>query len=661
MCSTSSRRVAAAAAAGAGAAAAWYLHSSIPSSRNQPQTTFSALSMGRPVQKPPLRLGDRVQIGWRAPVAHAQEGQQDKQNHHRRKPRLVVIGSGWGAVSLADALDINRFESVTLISPRNYFLFTPLLSSVASGTLGPHSIATPMHDVMRRVQRKRKNGNTDTDAEAVASFLEAEATGVDFRLRTVHCQRRADPCHQHGGDSLIEFDVPYDHLVIAVGSQANTFGTPGVEENCFFLKRNEDAIAIRNHVLDCFERANLPGVSDDTVKQLLSFVIVGGGPVGVEFAAELHDWLHTDLTKAFPHLVGHVSVKLIELADSVLNTYDEKVSVWAAEQFNRDQIELLTNTRVVAVSPASVTLFDIMTDRTCEVPYGTCVWSTGITPAPLIGTLRRTIGDLDEHQQSHRSLLVTDEHLVVRGTPQQNSSSVSIESEEQSESAEGNEESADAGSQSQSQSQSQSYVFAIGDCSTALQPRLLARFVELFRDADKSGNGYLDAAEFEAFVADAARTYPQILLYGRDVKRLFAQADTNGDGKISPAEFHSLLTLADWQLKSAPATAQAAAQQGEYVARSLNRLGSPSGQRNDLYDFPAFEYDHWGSLAFLSQGRWGGNAVVDFGDRKVFQGLAAWWAWRSIYWSKQHSWRNKFLISSDWTKGMLFGRESTRF
>jgi NADH:ubiquinone reductase (non-electrogenic) len=173
-------------------------------------------------------------------------------------------------------------------------------------------------------------------------------------------------------DSQRDFTLPYDKLVIAVGAINNTFGTqgvpahdetyfsklffvvnfhagtPGVEQNCLFLKEIDDAMAIRNKMLDCLELASLPSTSEEEKKRLLHFVVVGGGPTGVEAAAELRgararalqlhliirmclwmcrvDFMQSNVHKWFPKLESYVSITLVELMDHILSTYDDKIS-----------------------------------------------------------------------------------------------------------------------------------------------------------------------------------------------------------------------------------------------------------------------------------------------------------------------------------------------
>lgn len=191
-------------------------------------------------------------------------------------------------------------------------------------------------------------------------------------------------------------------------------------------------------------------------------------------------------------------------------------------------------------------------------------------------------------------------------------------------------------------------VYAIGDCAAIDQEKLMNKFTELFKSADKNGDGVLSMEEFEEMVRECSKTYPQMRIYGRHVKNLFNDADVNKDGTLSLQEFERLLKIVDQKLKPLPATAQVAFQQGGYVANSLNQL--VKGKEPEM-----FVYKHLGSFSFI-----GGNQAVAEIQGKTFGGFGTWLAWRGIYWSKI-SLRNKACLTFDWLKTSLFGRDISRY
>ncbi|XP_061362002.1 external alternative NAD(P)H-ubiquinone oxidoreductase B2, mitochondrial-like [Gastrolobium bilobum] len=151
---------------------------------------------------------------------------------------------------------------------------------------------------VRNIFRKKK-----VDVE----YSEAECVKIDAANRKVYCRSN----RSNNSNVKEEFVVDYDYLIIAVGANVNTFNTPGVVENCHFLKEVEDAQKIRRTVIDCFERASLPSLSEEENKRILHFSIVGGGQTGVEFAAALHDFVIEDLVRLYPGIKDLVKITLL--------------------------------------------------------------------------------------------------------------------------------------------------------------------------------------------------------------------------------------------------------------------------------------------------------------------------------------------------------------
>jgi NADH:quinone reductase (non-electrogenic) len=279
-------------------------------------------------------------------------------------PRLVILGTGFGAFNLVKNLG-SRFN-ITIVSPRNHFLFTPLLPSTTVGTIEFRSIIEPIRYARRDLQ-----------------FYHATAESLDTASRTVRC---------HGVEAGDVFTLDYDILVIAVGAVSNTFNVPGVAEHSFFLKELHDARALRQNIISCFERANLPGLNHSERRRLLHFVVCGGGPTGVEFAAELNDFLVEDLRRSYPQLVPEAKITLVEAANVILSTFDEKLQKYATELFQRQQITVLTRSPVVKVEKGALYLAD-----GSVLSFGLLLWSTGngptafVTNAPLAKDARDRI------------------------------------------------------------------------------------------------------------------------------------------------------------------------------------------------------------------------------------------------------------------------------
>jgi NADH dehydrogenase len=177
------------------------------------------------------------------------------------------------------------------------------------------------------------------------------------------------------------FYLPYDKLVIGVGSTTNPHGVKGLE-HCSFLKDITDARLIRNHIIRNLEAASIPATTDAERRRLLSFVVCGGGPTGVEFAAELFDMLNEDLCRYYPRILrNEISVHVIQSRGHILNTYDEALSKYAESRFAKDSVDVLTNSRVKEVQADKI-LFTQKNEQgetvTKEIPMGFCLWSTGV-------------------------------------------------------------------------------------------------------------------------------------------------------------------------------------------------------------------------------------------------------------------------------------------
>ena len=286
------------------------------------------------------------------------------------KPRLVVVGSGWGGFRCARDVDKTKYD-VTVVSPRNHFLFTPLLPSTTVGTLEFRCVQEPVRTI-KDVQ-----------------YVQASAREIDFSNKEVVCKN----LYERG-----EFKLKYDKLVLAVGTKSNTFGVPGFESteedqtgqnqtgtnrhNVFFLKQLQHARSVRNRIIDCFERASSPTVTQAEKRRLLSFIVVGGGPISVEFTSELHQFLETEVCRKYPNLVGEYSITLVESGKHLLGSFDKKVSNYVENLFKKRKITMLTGEGVKEVKKNS-----LITRSGRELEFGLCVWSTGNTALEFVRNL----------------------------------------------------------------------------------------------------------------------------------------------------------------------------------------------------------------------------------------------------------------------------------
>lgn len=333
-----------------------------------------------------------------------------------KKKTLVILGSGWGAISLLKNLDTTLYN-VVIVSPRNYFLFTPLLPSVPTGTVELRSIIEPVRSVTRRCPGQ-------------VIYLEAEATNINPKTNELTLKQSTTVVSGHSGKDTssskstvaeytgveeITTTLNYDYLVVGVGAQPSTFGIPGVAENSTFLKEVSDASAIRRKLMDVIEAANILPKDDPERKRLLSIVVCGGGPTGVEAAGEIQDYIDQDLKKWVPEVADELKVSLVEALPNVLNTFNKKLIDYTKEVFKDTNINLMTNTMIKKVNDKSLIANHKNPDgstESIEIPYGLLIWATGNAPRDFT---RDLIAKVDEQKNARRGLLV-DERLKVDGT-----------------------------------------------------------------------------------------------------------------------------------------------------------------------------------------------------------------------------------------------------
>jgi NADH:ubiquinone reductase (non-electrogenic) len=291
------------------------------------------------------------------------------------RPRLLVLGCGFAGFSLLYRLKKSSWDA-TLLTPRNYFLFTPLLPSAIAGTVEFRSILEPA--------RRRLHG---------VRVIEGVAESVDWNARQVSCIGAV------GGE---RFALDWDYLVIAVGATVADFGIPGVTENTIKLYTVEDARAIRRGILEQFARAEIPGLTPEQIRERLTFVIIGGGPTGVEAAAEINDLLEEELAADYPELAPHARVVVIEALSRLLTSFDEALGDYTTRHFGREGIDVRIGARVHAIEPNAVLL-----EGGERIDCGLILWAAGNAPVPFVKTL--------DSQLDRRGRIVVDDHLRLPG------------------------------------------------------------------------------------------------------------------------------------------------------------------------------------------------------------------------------------------------------
>ncbi|PPQ97296.1 hypothetical protein CVT26_006689 [Gymnopilus dilepis] len=273
-------------------------------------------------------------------------------------------------------------SDVVVVSPNTYFNFTPLLAGTAVGTLEFRCAIEPV----RRYAPQVTYYQAWCDEIVAFYILVVTEAPPDFVRKEIKCMPATRPLSSEptGDAEAIShpgppFTLRFDKLVIAVGAYSQTFNIPGVKEHAHFLKDVKDARRIRGRLLECFEQASLPFLSDIDRRNLLNFCIVGGGPTGIEFAAELHDLIHTDVARHYPSLARLSKITVYDVAPSILGSFDLSLRQYTEKTLSREGISILTNHHVERVEKGHM-----IVKEKGEVPFGLLVWSTGLAPNPLV-------------------------------------------------------------------------------------------------------------------------------------------------------------------------------------------------------------------------------------------------------------------------------------
>jgi NADH dehydrogenase len=279
---------------------------------------------------------------------------------------VLVLGSGFGGLNAALHLAAAPVE-ITVVDRDNYHGFWPLLYQVATSGLGPDDIAHPLRAIYRN--------------HANIRVRLGDVVSIDLDARRVLLRH---------GEAL-----EYEYLVVALGSATNDFGIPGVLEHAFPLKTLPDAMRLRNHVLDCFEIADAAAANEDGAGAagggaaadgpggLLTFLLAGGGPTGVEMAGALAELISRTLAPDYPHLdLSRARVVLVEATRRLLGVFSERAHEEALATLGNKGVEVLLGTALAEVAADHVRLAD-----GTVVPARTVVWTAGVRAAPELASL----------------------------------------------------------------------------------------------------------------------------------------------------------------------------------------------------------------------------------------------------------------------------------
>ena len=265
------------------------------------------------------------------------------------KPHIVIVGGGFGGIKIGQLFAKENVE-VTLIDRHNFHLFQPLLYQVSTAVLETGEVAYPI----RSFFRNNRNVN----------LFMAKVQGVD--------QERDVVITNHG-------EIHYDYLILAAGATTNFFGMKSVEEHSFGMKTLQEAVHIRNHVIHEFERAEKPYRTPEDRKKRMTFVIVGGGPTGVEEAGAIAELI--SIQKKEFHLLdfNDVSIKLIEATPRLLPMLPEDLQEHTVKVLQKKGVEVMLNTQVVDYDGDILTL-----KNGVKIPTTTVIWAAGVRAVDMM-------------------------------------------------------------------------------------------------------------------------------------------------------------------------------------------------------------------------------------------------------------------------------------
>jgi len=275
------------------------------------------------------------------------------------KKRVLILGAGAAGISVA--LELKKASAgvpgleVTLVDQRDYHHPLPFIWQVVSGSVEPSHISFPLHALLR------KGGATGP-----VKFRQSRVQGIDVGRKVV---------------STDDGELGWDYLVVALGSTTNFFGMANVEENSLILKSLRDAVSIHNHILNNYEAALREG-DEQRQRELLTFVVVGGGPTGVELVAAIQDFVRKALIRNYPSLMSQTRVLLVEAQDALLSGMKAKMSELAISRLRSRGIEVLLKTRITKVWSGGIQTADGQT-----IPTRTVIWVAGVKPVAVVESL----------------------------------------------------------------------------------------------------------------------------------------------------------------------------------------------------------------------------------------------------------------------------------
>ena len=305
------------------------------------------------------------------------------------RPHVVVVGGGFGGIEAVKRLAREPVE-VTLVDRRNFHLFQPLTYQVATGVLSPAEVAFSLRALFQRAKNVR--------------VMLAEVTGFDLNAHQV---RLASAAGAHTPDTL-----GYDSLIVAAGSTYSYFGHDAWSRVAPEVKSLESALDTRSRLVNAFEKAVLEP-DPEARRAQLTFVVVGGGPTGVEMAGQIGEMARETLRRDFRAIdPKHARIVLVDSGERVLSTFPPSLSAKAERALAQLGVMTMLRSTVVGIDPDGVTLQ--REDNSEYLPAGTVIWAAGVRASALAGELARSAGA----EQDRAGRVTVESDLTLQGHPE---------------------------------------------------------------------------------------------------------------------------------------------------------------------------------------------------------------------------------------------------
>jgi NADH:ubiquinone reductase (H+-translocating) len=297
--------------------------------------------------------------------------------HGNKSTRILILGSGFAGIEVLKRLQ-RKFRKksnidITLVSRDNFLLFTPMLHEVSSGMIEIRHIVTPIRTFCKK-----------------ANFYEANVQSIDLQNKKVVIAHEIGK--QSEPTSYDQHALEYDYLVIALGSETNFFGMEDIQRHSFTMKTIDDAIVLRNHIINILEQASLEQENRDLRKSLLTFVVVGGGFGGIETVGELNDFVKETVRQFYKNIfMTDIKIILVDSHDKILPEVGEELGEFALQKLKENGVQFIMNTHVKGATTSTAKL-----DNGTVIATYTLVWTAGVGPSEVIANLSC------DHDKHHR-------------------------------------------------------------------------------------------------------------------------------------------------------------------------------------------------------------------------------------------------------------------